>query len=251
MFITIVVFYFLISSSAISKFMNRDGDFASDTAFVKNEHSVDTILVQEEIPEKAQSSNKKTSISYDNSGTTATNLTLGIYKFDELKEMVLRGKTNTREIIDSLQIENTLWHRFLYGEAVKFVKADFKGFPEYFLSKLPWIIFCLIPIFAILLKLLYLRGKFMYIDHLIFAFHLHSFIFLMLIFGNVFGIFSLDALEKWTGIGILVYIPFAFRNFYERRWIKTLAKLTLLLVLYAIAGFIFGLLAMVVAFIFY
>lgn len=43
---------------------------------------------------------------------------------------------------------------------------------------LPKAFFFLMPIFALLMKLVYIRRDPLYIDHLIFAFHFHSFLYL-------------------------------------------------------------------------
>src|SRR5205814_5143365 len=41
-------------------------------------------------------------------------------------------------------------------------------------SNLPYMMLCCIPLFALVLKLLYIRGRIFYIDHLIYALHIHS-----------------------------------------------------------------------------
>ena len=48
-----------------------------------------------------------------------------------------------------------------------------------FLEYLSWAFFLLLPIFALLLKLLYIRRRQNYIRHLIFSIHIHSFIFVV------------------------------------------------------------------------
>ena len=42
-------------------------------------------------------------------------------------------------------------------------------------SNLPYMMLCCIPLFACVLKVLYLRRRIFYIDHLIYALHIHSF----------------------------------------------------------------------------
>lgn len=43
------------------------------------------------------------------------------------------------------------------------------------LSNLPYMMLCCIPLFAFVLKILYLRRRIFYIDHLIYALHIHTF----------------------------------------------------------------------------
>ena len=42
-------------------------------------------------------------------------------------------------------------------------------------SNLPYMMLCCIPLFALVLKVLYIRRRIFYIDHLIYALHIHTF----------------------------------------------------------------------------
>ena len=44
-------------------------------------------------------------------------------------------------------------------------------------SNLPYMMLCCIPLFALVLKILYLRRRIFYIDHLIYALHIHTFFY--------------------------------------------------------------------------
>jgi len=44
-------------------------------------------------------------------------------------------------------------------------------------NNLPYMMLCCIPLFALVLKLLYIRRRIFYIDHLIYALHIHSFLY--------------------------------------------------------------------------
>ena len=55
------------------------------------------------------------------------------------------------------------------------------------LERLPQSLFFLLPLFALLLKLMYIFKKRLYVEHLIVALHSHSFLFLsfvLMLFGN-------------------------------------------------------------------
>jgi hypothetical protein len=58
--------------------------------------------------------------------------------------------------------------------------ADPKRFGEVLTANLQRALFLLLPIFALLLKLLYLRRRILYLDHLVFALHFHAFAFVIL-----------------------------------------------------------------------
>ena len=78
-----------------------------------------------------------------------------------------------------------------------------------FLHNSPKVLFISLPLFAVLLKLLYVRRKqFYYVDHGIFAVHLYIFSFLVLLV-----LFGINGLHTYTGWGILKWI-FGIACFY-------------------------------------
>lgn len=97
------------------------------------------------------------------------------------------------------------------------------------LNQSPKMMFLLLPVFALILKLLYIRRKILYINHLIFSLHAHTVIFIYLIVANIF--------PEWyiilaTIFGTWFYLFLAFRKVYQQsRW-KTFIKLNLLLAIY-------------------
>jgi hypothetical protein len=54
-------------------------------------------------------------------------------------------------------------------------------FIEGFMSQIPTAIFLMLPVFAAVLWLLYIRSKRYYVEHLVFALHCHAFYFLLLL----------------------------------------------------------------------
>lgn len=104
------------------------------------------------------------------------------------------------------------------------------------LHKLPYLLFVSLPLFALLLKLLYVRRKeFYYADHAIFSIHHYIFSFINLLF-----IIAFSKLEDMTGWGVFsilvfllvlawfVYLYKGLRNFYGQRRGKTILKYLLL-----------------------
>ena len=107
-----------------------------------------------------------------------------------------------------------------------------KKFTESLLHRLPYMLFISLPLFALLLKLVYIRRKqFYYVDHGMFTIHLYVFTFLLLL-----AVFGLNELQKtkgfgWLGfliavlfIGLFFYLYKAMRNFYGQRRAKTVFK---------------------------
>ena len=102
-----------------------------------------------------------------------------------------------------------------------------------FIHSIPYLLFVSLPLYALFLKLLYIRHRkqYYFADHGVFLIHLYVFTFLFLLF-----YFGLDKLEKqthWKGIGViqtililtgLFYTLKAIRNFYKQGWGKTILK---------------------------
>lgn len=251
MFITVTVLYFLIAS-----FGNEDPKkeidqlIANDTTGVINVET-DSMIVIEQGPFSYKIKDEATAVLLDSSDISEDELVIDDSKYADIKAMVKRGHINTVEIMDSLNIENTFWNRFYYGELVKFANSDFDKFKDYISSKLPWIIFCLIPIFALVLQILYIRRKFLYIDHLIFSFHLYSFIFVILILQTIYENLTGGDAAGWLFLIVSIYTLFAFRNFYGQSYLKTILKMMILLFLYTIAAIFSLLFIMIVMFVLY
>lgn len=102
-----------------------------------------------------------------------------------------------------------------------------------FIHSIPYLLFVSLPLYALYLKLLYIRHRkqYYFADHGVFLIHLYVFTFLFLLF-----YFGLDKLEKqthWKGIGFvqtililtgLFYTLKAIKNFYKQGWGKTIIK---------------------------
>src|SRR5260370_13583312 len=78
---------------------------------------------------------------------------------------------------------------------------------------------CCIPLFALVLKLLYVRRKVFYIDHLIYALHIHSFAYLatILIILATIGLNRVASGATTGWIIALLWITFAVEIFLSIR----------------------------------
>ena len=105
-------------------------------------------------------------------------------------------------------------------------------FVKTLLSNLPYMMLCCIPLFALVLKILYIRRRIFYIDHLVYALHIHSFAYasLMLIGVITIGVTRVasGALAGWLiallWIAFAVQIFLSIRRVYRQGWIKTVIK---------------------------
>jgi hypothetical protein len=112
----------------------------------------------------------------------------------------------------------------------------FTTFSEILLHSLPQMFFILLPLFAAILKLLYIRRKnYYYVNHGIFSIHFYIFSFIAMLI--MFGLSKLNSSLHWgfitfietmLGFGILFYLYKAMRNFYQQSRAKTIMKFLLL-----------------------
>jgi hypothetical protein len=110
------------------------------------------------------------------------------------------------------------------------------AFNEILLHSLPQMFFISLPLFALLLKLLYFRRKqFYYVSHGIFSIHFYIFIFIAMLV--MFGLGKMNEGLHWKiititevvlGCSLLFYLYKAMRNFYQQRRAKTIFKFLLL-----------------------
>lgn len=92
---------------------------------------------------------------------------------------------------------------------------------------LSWAFFILLPLFALILKLFYLRRKQNYIRHLIFSIHLHSFLFFILIIIVTLRLIftsNIATVNLVLLISFPVYFVLALRHFYGQNLLKVILK---------------------------
>jgi len=125
-------------------------------------------------------------------------------------------------------------------------------------SNLPYMMLCCIPLFAFVLKVLYVRRRIFYIDHLIYALHIHSFAYagMMLIVLATIGLnrFVPGPIAGWTiailWIAFVMQIFLSIRRVYRQGWFFSIFKfffggfVYLIVLLFALAATFFATLAL-------
>ena len=99
-------------------------------------------------------------------------------------------------------------------------------------SNLPYMMLCCIPLFALVLKILYLRRHIFYIDHLIYALHIHTFAYtgIMLIVLATIELTRVTpgAIAGWIiallWIAFVVQIFLSIRRVYRQGWFISIFK---------------------------
>ena len=109
--------------------------------------------------------------------------------------------------------------------------ARAKLFMETVRSNIPVMMLCCIPLFAFILKLLYIRQRRYYVEHLVYALHIHSFLYVAVIITSLASMGAkqtVPALSGWIiglmSCAILVQIFRSIRRVYGQGWFFSTAK---------------------------
>lgn len=114
------------------------------------------------------------------------------------------------------------------------------------INKVPVVLFLMLPVFALLLKVIYVRRGWYYSEHLVFGLHTHAFAFL--VFSVIAGLAAFGTDQPWTAVGAIalyvaipIYFLIAQRRVYQQGWMKTVFKSTILGWAYVLVLAVFGL----------
>jgi Protein of unknown function (DUF3667) len=147
------------------------------------------------------------------------------------------GKVGERPFVvfDSEEKSSTPFERWIEGRARE--KMGEHGtkmglFITTLFHNLPYMMLCCIPLFAFVLKVLYIRRHVFYIDHLIYALHIHTFAYtgIMLIVLATIGLNRAvpGPIAGWTiallWIAFVVQIFLSIRRVYRQGWFISTLK---------------------------
>lgn len=149
----------------------------------------------------------------------------------------------------------------LEEKAENAINNDARPLVKQILSKLPQLMFVLLPFFALILKMFYLFSNRLYLEHLTVALHSHSFIFLSFLIINSLSLVQSTFLDdviwlstaiSWVVIGMQIWVPIYLfimqKRVYKQSYAFTLLKFGLIGFIYfnviamtAVIAFIWGL----------
>lgn len=189
------------------------------------------------------------------------------------RENLLAGEETKPEISVSNQADGTLHFDFLSEQtneklnqqvaslsekAEKLITSDPSKLIEQALGKLPQLMFVLLPIFALLLKVMYLFSGRLYMEHLTVALHSHSFIFLTILLiklldeAHDFVIASstfLAGIAESLAVVLMTWLPIYLflmqKRVYQQGYLFTAIKFSVIGVLYCILITLTGFIALV------
>lgn len=111
-----------------------------------------------------------------------------------------------------------------------------EDFGQAFLENFSKVLFYLLPLFALLLKLLYVRRDFYYSEHLVFSIYYYNFFYLAAILFLLVDYIPLVGrwLDAIIVIWIAIYLPIAMKRMYLQSWGKTILKYSIFLLFFSI-----------------
>ena len=147
---------------------------------------------------------------------------------------------DTKVALDSLKHRDNKLNRWIYekNEVAERVIDNPYGFLDYLMGKIPFFLFFFTPLFAFFFWLIYSKKNYTYIEHMVFIFHIFSFIFLALLFLIIPDLLVEDAV--FSSILFALIGPFYFykalRNFYKQGRLITILKFVFLNIVFAFSA---------------
>lgn len=137
------------------------------------------------------------------------------------KDMV---RMNGEELIEHYNIEG-FWRRLFIRQFSKTARNT-SSFASFIWSNLPAMLLLMMPSIALFFKLLYFRRNRYFVEHLVFVFHIHAYIFLLY---TAYLLLNIDKDYFWVFLVLITnYLFFSLKNYYEQGYLKTFAKLLIL-----------------------
>ncbi len=165
----------------------------------------------------------------------------GIERFFEYRKFYKNTEIkDPNKALDILGHENSSFNRWIYNknQSVDRISENPIGFANYMFSKIPFFLFLFSPIFAFFFWLLYSRKKYNFMEHLIFIFHIFSFVFLIMLLSIIPDL--IIGFDLISSISLLIigplYFYLALRKFYEQSHLITIIKFVFLNVIFFISA---------------
>jgi len=277
-------FVLAISYLALSSFLLNNTDFFSKEA--NGTSSVDTLLFNPLFHKKIYYSNLFHHLDslnnvyyqtqrYDSLTYTHINWLVGnaLGKYKEYNDSLTISygirKPFTIASIDAIELNHSeiakkykiegFRNAFVLKQHLRVYKIGLSNLNDFIRSNLLWAALLMMPFLALLLMLFYFKQKHFYVEHLVFSFHIHSFIFLLftlvaliIALGSlIIHFFNLRLVSFILFLVIPLYVIFAIRKVYGQRWSTTLLKFTGIIFCYALLFVMFSTLTIMLSLIFF
>ncbi|WP_196886104.1 DUF3667 domain-containing protein [Aureivirga sp. CE67] len=159
------------------------------------------------------------------------------------------------QALDSLNIKHTRFNSFLYNKSKDFYNItqgrNIDSLIKKFISFASIFLFFMLPFFALFLKIFYYRNGRYYMEHLVFAFHTQTMLFLTLIFFGIIELITMWSAGVYAFLIFLVYLFIAMKKYYQQGFFKTFAKFLLLNSIYMFLATIGSVFLVFISFLFF
>ncbi|WP_181305700.1 DUF3667 domain-containing protein [Rufibacter sp. XAAS-G3-1] len=127
------------------------------------------------------------------------------------------------------------YDKFMERQEEEFLTKTDEEIDQKILKTLSFLMFLLMPFFALILKGFYLRQKRLYVEHLIFSIHFHCFAFIILALSALLSnVISASFLNLTSFLLILLYLFLALRHFFRQGVWKSLGKAVFVQAMYVV-----------------
>ncbi len=268
LYLILSIFYFFIVSIFGLKVIENDDESrkkgslinynveSDSSAQYMNKKERDFVL---HFDQDSSKTSKNDSIKYStNQEIDSTHFILSRLNWKLVNDLKNDDEFTDQEILDSMQLGNLSYlENYLAKQVIRINRSDTEAVLKSLFQNLPLMMLAVIPLFALMLKIVYYRSKTLYVKHVIHALHLHSFAYFiygvgLIIFMYVF--FNEKArLVVWI-IGyfiVFVYSLISFIRVYQQSFLKTFFKFLLVGLGYSFLIFLFFVLEASLSFLFY
>lgn len=178
------------------------------------------------------------------------------------EELTIGNNEDGSLSFDFLSAENNKklseFSKELTEKAEKAFNSDTGPLIEQVIGKLPQLMFILLPLFAVLLKVMFIFSKRLYMEHLTVALHSHSFIFIAVLLSEILDLFegylapTSSGFANFIGVvagGLLVWIPIYLflmqKRVYKQGVFFTLIKFSIIGTIYSLMITVTAVVAMI------
>ena len=159
---------------------------------------------------------------------------LDIKKYDNL------DYEKARERYD---FKKTSLDKFTFNKAVEYSTFTFDKLGDLLIDKLPVIAFLFLPFFVIFLNLIHYKKDILYLEHLVFAFHTQSALFILMIIGEIFTLIYQPLgdfiVNSFSLVIFPIYLFIALKKYYKyKTYKKTIVMFLTINTIYLTSAFL-------------
>ena len=147
----------------------------------------------------------------------------------------VHSELSVDSLLDKYAIEG-FWDRLAVRQAIRLNRTG-EDFGPYLLTSGAWAVLFTIPVAALLLKLLYIRRRYFYLQHLVFLLHLNAALLLGFIGMVLFGHYAPGWIIGGGFVVLAVFVYVSMLRAYRQHWFKTLIKYLIVALAYLVVFF--------------